>query len=68
MKSVYARFTKTDDEGCQFSWVEMFECYTLYLHEVFRLESAHGADAIGHEEISMADYLRNGSKIIYNQY
>ena len=58
MKSVYARITKQDDEGVFFTWVEMFECRNLFLSELNRLTEKHGAESIGHEEISMGEYLR----------
>ena len=57
MKSVYARITKQDDEGCFFTWVEMFECRNLFLNEIYRLEQHHGRDNIGFNEISMGDFL-----------
>lgn len=57
MKTVYAKITKQDVEGCFFQWVEMFECINLFNSEVFRLEEKYGSDNIGILEISMGDYL-----------
>jgi len=58
MKTAYARITKQDDEGNFFSWVQMFECKNTYLLEIYRLEDKFGPENIGHEEISMGQYLR----------